>query len=51
MEIITFLTVTIKELVMQYGLWQISFAVAFPILILVFPKLLNAIANLVKALK
>lgn len=51
MEIITLLTVTIKELLMQYGLWQISFAVTVPILIFISPKLVDAIANLIKVLK
>lgn len=36
---------------MQYGLWQISFAVTIPILVFISPELLNAIANLIKALK
>lgn len=36
---------------MQYGLWQISFAVTVPILIFILPKLVNAIANLINVLK
>ncbi|AGK02238.1 hypothetical protein DNAOFDDG_00305 [Mannheimia haemolytica] len=51
MEIITFLTVTIKEILMEYGLWQISLAVTVPILAFVSPKLINAIANLLNAMK
>lgn len=51
MEIITFLTVTIKEILMEYGLWQVSLAVSVPILAFVSPKLIDAIANLLSALK
>lgn len=51
MEIIVEFLPLLKELVMQYGLWQISLAVALPILVFVSPKLLNSVANLIKALK
>ncbi|MEN2910445.1 hypothetical protein KILDGOHL_00663 [Mannheimia haemolytica] len=51
MKIITFLTVTIKEILMEYGLWQISLAVTVPILAFVSPKLINAVANLLNAMK
>lgn len=48
MEIIALITALIKELIMEYGLWQIAFAVSLPILVLVSPKLIQAITNLIK---
>ncbi|WP_158076041.1 hypothetical protein [Rodentibacter trehalosifermentans] len=50
-DILNVITQLLKELIMEYGLWQITFAVTIPILVFVFPKLLNAIANLIRVLK
>jgi len=51
MEIVPLILPLIKELIMQYGLWQMAFAVSLPVFIFVLPKLIKEITKLIQILR
>jgi len=51
MEIVPLILPLIKELIMQYGLWQMAFAVSLLVFIFVLPKLINEITKLIQILR
>ncbi|WP_194965426.1 hypothetical protein [Lonepinella koalarum] len=51
MDNISLILPLIKELIMQYGLWQMAFAISLPVFIFILPKLIKEIINLIRILR